>query len=177
MKTLVKRVVIVLAMVLCMSGCGKKQSSMHSEYLNPSIGIAPIQSLQCVWGGGMEEEEPYLINFVIEFGKIVEFPEVFWVADGSADYSKAGIAIKGFEDDPGYAFLVSIDMRELMKRTGSFGTPVTIFFGVCSPVTGYPNFRSAHIELAKDVPEKERGKYFEGTPLRITIADHVYESK
>jgi len=160
------QVVVLLIVGLAVGACTSTSYNLPKKFtplVNPQIGSIGIKAWQIL---GSNPENSYQLCFIIEFDKILPAgPEVFWKGDDMIRRGE-GITVQKLND--GYTYLIMIDTKKVLETTGSF-TPFELFAGTNKSITGYPNFRSVKVERDKDVLESERWRYFEDTPLKVTV--------
>lgn len=121
---------------------------------------------------GFDDEDPYILRFVLEYDKQIK-GSAFWTSKANsiaAQMNDIGITVADM-DEFGYVKLVTLDIREVKKITGSIAAPIDVFLGSESPISGYPNYQQITIRERKNILADERKKYLESTPLEMKLFD------
>jgi len=160
-----KNVFVVFAVVALLYGCaGMGMVDRAKRDINPLIGGT---TSEVVWVSTSDEKDPYILRFGLEFGKPIK-ADAFWTYEETNKLIRDGIAIHDM-DRLGYVKLVTLDMKEVKKKTGSFATPIELNLGYNNPISGYPVFNRVKIHENKNIPKEERHKCFEATCLEIVV--------
>jgi len=165
----------VMAMVFSISQAyaGTSVLERAKQDINPMVGGTEIEIPMV---SASDSENPYLLRFALEFGKPLK-ADAFWTYANTDKLIRDGITIYNEVDGLGYVKLVTLDMRAVKEKTGSFTTSIELNLGYNNPISGYPHFRRVQIHENKNLSEDERHKCFEATCLEIVVLEWSKEKE
>jgi hypothetical protein len=166
MKKILRNFAFLVALTSLIACAGKDVVERAKHEINPLIGGT---SSKIVWVSDSNEEDPYILRFAVEFERPLE-ADAFWTYDGTRKLIRDGITIHAM-DKLGYVKLFTLDMREVLKKTESFATPIELNLGYNNPISGYPSFHKIAIHENKNIPEEKRHACFEATCLEIVVLE------
>lgn len=160
------------------TGCASLGSTSIAErarkdlQANPEVGMPNIETIQLLWADNVEL---YKIRFLVELDR----PGNVWSQWIKEDDPES--AISGNEvykmDEYSLIHLVVVNMQDVVKYTGSYGTAIKVSIGTESLI-GYPSEpKVLSIHRDSTVPMEEWSRYFEATPLEIEIDGETFSSE